>query len=240
MYCYRCGQRLADSARHCPNCGAAIFYNENGPISGTDGKDCDACAEESFGSAYSTHDPYKTDTGSGDGRSDGYYHYDPETGSYRSSGDGYSTDPYGNQTGGSSYQYGGHAQPGSSYQYGPGGSYSQPGPGRYPAAPTKEDGFALASLICAIASVVTCCVPYIGLPAAIGAVVLGILGRSSVQRKSLAIFGLVLGIIMAVINGVMLAVTLYYVAHPDLMQELMDQMQLYMEDVPTSGAFPIQ
>ena len=46
MYCYRCGQRLAESARHCPNCGAAIFYNEDGPVKGAAGEDCDACSQD--------------------------------------------------------------------------------------------------------------------------------------------------------------------------------------------------
>ena len=30
VYCYRCGQRLAGGARHCPGCGAEIFYDESG------------------------------------------------------------------------------------------------------------------------------------------------------------------------------------------------------------------
>ena len=31
MYCSNCGQRLADGAKHCPNCGAAVVYDYENP-----------------------------------------------------------------------------------------------------------------------------------------------------------------------------------------------------------------
>lgn len=210
MYCYRCGQRLAESARHCPNCGAAIFYNENGPLDGTGQADCDACADESFGSAYSTHDPYKTNTDGGSSYgAESHYTYDPQTGSYRYSGGSGSSQP-GAGSGG--------------YSYGPSGGYGQ---ASYtpPPAPSKQDGYALAALICAIASLCCCFVPYVGLPLSIGAVVLGIMGLKSPQRKSLAIVGLVLGGVMLLLNGLILGLSVYYAAHPEWMQEWIQQMQ---------------
>ena len=227
MYCYRCGQRLADSARHCPNCGAAIFYNENGPLNGEDGADCDACADEGFGSAYSTHDPNKVSTGTGYG-SDSHYVYDPQTGSYRAGG----SENYGGESG---YSYGtsssGYQTPGSSYSYGSAGNTPS---GGYRPANTKQDGFALAALICAIASLICCCVPQIGLIVSIGAVVFGILGLKAPQRKSMAMVGLVLGGIMLLINGVLFFLSLYLVSHPELLEEWMQQMQ---EIIGESGEF---
>ncbi len=234
MYCYRCGQRLADTAKHCPNCGAAIFYNENGPLNGAGGGDCDACADESFGAAYSLHDPNKTSTDGSSYGAETHYTYDPQTGSYREGTSG--SNPYG----GSSYHYG--SDPASGYQNGSGGyTYRQDG-GQpvypsYPPAPTKEDGFALTALICAIASLLCCCVPYIGVPAGLGAVVFGIMGLKAPQRKTMAIIALVLGGIMLIVNIAMLVMTLYYQAHPELIQEWMDQMS---EIIGESIEFPVQ
>ena len=198
MYCYRCGQRLADSVRHCPNCGAAIFYNENGPLDGYKDEDCGACADEAFGSSYSTHDPNKFTTDS-----EGY--------SYGQN----ASDPYGTGAGGYYNQeyYSGKSSDGY--------TYTQP-------VRKKEDGFALASLICSVASFCGCCVPYVGLPLGLAAIILGVMGLKSVPRKSLAIVGIVLGGVMLILNAVGLALALYYAAHPDLMQEYMQQIEEMM------------
>ena len=225
MYCYRCGQRLADSVRHCPNCGAAIFYNENGPLDGNKDADCGACAEEAFGSSYSTHDPNKFTTDS-EGYSYGSHDsYAAGNRTYHDSGrseagDPYSygqnaSDPYGTGAGGYYNQdsYSGKASDGY--------TYTQP-------VRKKEDGFALASLICALASFCGCCVPYIGLPLGLAAIILGVMGLKSVPRKSLAIVGIALGSVMLILNAVGLALALYYAAHPDLMQEYMQQIEEMM------------
>ena len=204
MYCYRCGQRLVDTAKHCPNCGAAIFYTENGPAGGAKGTDGGAFADG--------NSSYRTET---------HYSYDPETGSYR-----YNTD----DQGGSGYS-------GTNYTYAGQGTGGQPAYGAYQPAYTKQDGFALASLICAIASLCCCCVSYVGLPLGIAAVVLGILGLKAAQRRTLALVGLVLGAIMLLLNAASLGLTVYYAAHPEFMQDWLNQMQ---EILGESWEFPVQ
>ncbi len=213
MYCYRCGQRLADGAKRCPNCGAAIFYDENGPVNGTAEKDCDPCADESFGAAYSFHDPNKTTYGDS---SDSAYHSD------------YSNDYSGTEQGsGYQYQYGRN----SGYSYGQGsyqstsGQSGYGGQNPYQQPPTKQDSYALMALILTIGSAVMCCVPYVGLAMAAVGIVFAALGLKSVRRKTMATVALVLGIICLIGNGIMMALTIYYNAHPELIQEWMDQME---------------
>ena len=233
MYCYRCGQRLAESARHCPNCGAAIFYNEDGPVKGAAGEDCDACSQDGFGSAYSTHDPYKTTTDESAYGTESHYRYDPQTGSYHYNPDGgFSKDQnsYGpdfQKAGGSPYSYGNASAPGQA-PYPP-----------YRPAYTKQDGYALGALICAIVSLCCCCVPYVGLAISLGAIVLGIMGLKAPQRKTMAVVGIVLGGLMLVLNGVMLASSLYYAAHPEFMEEWMHQLEELMPELAESSVFPV-
>lgn len=176
MYCYRCGQRLADGAKHCPGCGAAIFYDENGPLDG------------SF-----SRDP---------GR--------PEDASYS----------YGGYQDNTQYQYGDAGQSsGNAYQY---GNYQT---SQYYAPPekTSKDTCALISMILGIVSLVLCCSPVIGVILGIAAIVLGIIGLKAPQRKGMAIAGLAVGIIGLLISGAMLAGTVYYASHPELLEEYLDK-----------------
>ncbi len=230
MYCYRCGQRLADGAKHCPNCGASIFYDEKGPLNGASDQDCDSCAQESFGAGYSFHDPNKTS-----------YSGSSDSGSYHS--DYQNTDPN------SSYSYYGQS---SGYSYGQGNNgqnsynqngYSQNGyngqmPNQLPA--TKQDSYALMGLILAITSAVMCCVPYIGAPVALAGIVFSALGLKSVRRKTMAIIALVVSIICLIANGSMLVLGVYYGAHPELIQDWMNQMESLAGGGEGIITFPVQ
>ena len=218
MYCYRCGQRLADGAKHCPNCGASIFYNENGPLNGT-AENCDECAQEGFGAGYSYHDPNKTSYSDPAGSSsyhDTYQNTDPNS--------SYSYYGQSSQNGYGQNAYTQHASYGSQTAY--------QGP------PTKADGYALMALILSIASAVMCCVPYVGAPLALVGIVFAILGMKSTRRKSMAIVALIISIIFLIGNGGMLILSVYYRTHPEVMEEWMNQMESMagMEGI----TFPVQ
>ncbi len=65
MYCSNCGQRLADDARHCPNCGVLIRRDTASPAeepekTGADPYDPTPAEQYSYGSA---SDPYDTKPG---------------------------------------------------------------------------------------------------------------------------------------------------------------------------------
>lgn len=209
VYCYRCGQRLAGGARHCPSCGAAIFYDENGLRS-----DTAQGAEE-----------IKEETG----------YWPPEENAWEKAG----------QTG----------QNGAGQQENAEGAWQQTASGtgwqqnnwqqnnwqqnpwqaqnpRQPygtAGHEKAEGYARTAMIFGIASAILCFfMPFIGLPASIAALVLGILGRKAVVNKGKAITGLVLGIIFLILNGLVVGLTVYYIAHPELLENLLKQWGGYI------------
>ena len=207
MYCYRCGQRLADGSRHCPNCGAAIFYDENGPLDKRPTDNCDECANESFGAAYSMHDASKTQT-----EQDPYGGYSQQ----------HYQNPYQN-----TYQQGGYGNAGRNGQQPYNYNYSYTPPVR-----TRQDGYALTGLIFAIASAVMCCVPYMGFPLALAGLLFAILGMKSTARRSMAVTALVLSILFLIGNGFILAIRIYYAAHPEVLEEFMKQFESMMGTIP--------
>jgi len=175
MYCYRCGQRLAEGIHHCPNCGAEIFYDESGSREGQESRQ----------------------EGSASGSTQNYsYDY-----SYRN-------DSAQNTYNQNQYQSGQYNQPYNNYN-----NYN----GYQPPQMNKADTYALVSLILSICAMVCCCIPYIGLPAAIAGVIFGILGRKAVLRKNMALAGLIVSIIALLINGFLLVGTILALQNPEFM-----------------------
>ena len=231
MYCYRCGQRLAEGARHCPTCGAAIFYNENGPL-----PDASAAGSENrqqtVGNEAQSSYSYGEQTAN-DARTAGAFDNEGTQNPYQ---------------GGNSYQYGNSYQSGSTYQNGntyqngtyPNGSYSGYQAPQQPA--TRQDSYALAALVSAILSLVMCCVPQAALPLSLCAIVLAIIGMKSVRRKSMAVVALIIGIICLLAAGFLFALSLYYRAHPEILQEIQQQLESFsgMEGFEFFGTSPMQ
>lgn len=211
VYCYRCGQRLAGGARHCPSCGAAIFYDENGLRKEGDPSASDYINEEvrnesqSYESGQAAYDQQQTWQQPGQNGS-------WQQGTHQNWQQGQNA---GWQTGGQNgtWQQGGWQNP---WQ-----PYAEAG------ANSKAEGYARTSMILGIVSAVLCLfMPFLGLPAAIAALVLGIMGQKAVVNKGKAVAGLVLGIIFLILNGMVVAFTVYYIAHPELLDRLLQQLSL--------------
>lgn len=173
MYCFHCGQRLAQGIRHCPNCGKTIFYDETGALDEQEARQETEAADGS--QHYSYDDPYRNGS-----NQNSYYQNQYQSGSYNSG----------------QYNYA------NSYQ---------------PPQPNGRDTFALISLISSICALVSCCVPYIGLPASIVGVVCGILGLKGRLRKNMALAGLIVSIIALLINGFLLVGTILALQNPEFM-----------------------
>ena len=190
VYCYRCGQRLAGGVRHCPSCGAAIFYDENGLRN-------DAAQEAG---------EIKEEAG-----------YRPAEESARESRQ--QTDSAGGwqQTGGGGAWQTDGRDAGPSYAW-PGQNPRRP----YEAADERVEGYARLSSTLGIISAILCFfMPFLGLPAAVAALVLGILGRHAQMNKGRALTGLVMGIIFVIINALLVGMTVYYLLHPELLEDLL-------------------
>lgn len=106
-----------------------------------------------------------------------------------------------------------------------GPSYAWPGqnPRRpYEAGNERVEGYARLSSTLGIISAILCFfMPFLGLPAAVAALVLGILGRHAQVNKGRALTGLVMGIIFVIINTLLVGMTVYYLLHPELLEDLL-------------------
>ena len=115
-------------------------------------------------------------------------------------------------------QYGGQSQ----YQQGyPNYPYQQ-----YQPEPKKNNGFAIASLICGIVSIVLCCIWYLSLPVSIVGLVLGILSlRKTIDGKNMAIVGIVLSSIGIFIAVIAIAGTVLMVNNGEFWDTFYEQME---------------
>ena len=93
MFCYRCGQRLADTVRICPTCGAVIIYDKEGKMREEPEKKPETDPFYSYSYDTRSTEPAGGDGNTGNAASDSYPYGNDNTGSYRSS---YHADtPYG-------------------------------------------------------------------------------------------------------------------------------------------------
>ena len=199
VYCYRCGQRLAGGVRHCPSCGAAIFYDENGLRNDAAREAGDIKEETGYGSAEERTWESRQQTDSAEGRQQ-----TDSAGSWQQTG------------GGGAWQTDGR-DAGPSYAW-PGQNPRRP----YEAADERVEGYARLSSTLGIISAILCFfMPFLGLPAAVAALVLGILGRHAQVNKGRALTGLVMGIIFVIINALLVGMTVYYLLHPELLEDLL-------------------
>lgn len=216
VYCYRCGQRLAGGVRRCPSCGAAIFYDENG-LRNEAREAGDIKEEAGYGSAEENAWESRQQTDSAGGRqqtdSAGSWQQTEPAGSRQQ------TEPAGSwqQTcGGGAWQTDGR-DAGPSYAW-PGQNPRRP----YEAGNERVEGYARLSSTLGIISAILCFfMPFLGLPAAVAALVLGILGRRAQVNKGRALTGLVMGIIFVIINALLVGMTVYYLLHPELLEDLL-------------------
>ncbi|MBP3728861.1 MAG: hypothetical protein J6H18_01165 [Lachnospiraceae bacterium] len=168
VYCYRCGQRLAEGSRHCPACGAGIFYDEKGPLTG-----------EREGESFYEAPPYE-----------------PRQTEFREqSGEQAFRDQYGEQA------FRGQSR-------------------------GKKDKIAMWAMICGLGAAFLFAIPFIGFPLSVAAIVLGALGLKS-ARRGMALTGLIMGIIFVIFNGIILIMAVYYATHPELLEQLLQQLESY-------------
>ena len=96
-----------------------------------------------------------------------------------------------------------------------------------------SNGFGIASLICGIISILSCCCSWIiGLPCGIAAVVLGIIQLVKYQEKGLAIGGIVTGIIgsiIAIIMGICTIVMVNTGVYQEMIDEIFEEYRMMME-----------
>ncbi len=174
MFCNECGQRLADDAKHCPNCGAPVTYRpESRPVQPEP-----AAPQPEQAPA-------------------------PETSSYyeNTSGNSYTADSYTN------------------------GTYENTSSADQTAAPapSNKDSFAVVGLCMAILSIVSCCVPYISLPAAILGIIFSAMGLKSQTRHTMALIGLIISIVFIVFSVVILILSVSVLTNSDFMEEFLSQ-----------------
>ena len=195
---------------HCTNCGAPVLPGQN----------CEACGAQQPPQAPSPGDdpganpsqppPEPPGYGQSAPAQPGYGEASPGQPAYGQAAPGYGQTPYPQtpypQTG---YPQGGYGQGG----YGQGGygqtgfgapGYSQPYPGGfspYPAAP-KNNGFAVASLVCSIAGLFCC-----GIGGVLG-VIFGFVARGQIKRSGgaeqgsgLALAGIIIGFVCIAIGA---------------------------------------
>ena len=93
-----------------------------------------------------------------------------------------------------------------------------------PPAPTKEDSNALTGLILAIISAVCCCVPFIGLPCSIIAIVFAVKGLKSTTRHTMAIVALILAIIFTLCNAATIVSLVIMLVKGDSWKEIFDEI----------------
>ena len=198
VYCYRCGQRLAGGVRRCPSCGAAIFYDENG-LRNEAREAGDVKEEAGCGSAEENAWESRQQTDSA-----GSWQQTEPAGGWQQTG------------GGGAWQTDGR-DAGPSYAW-PGQNPRRP----YEAGNERVEGYARLSSTLGIISAILCFfMPFLGLPAAVAALVLGILGRHAQVNKGRALTGLVMGIIFVIINALLVGMTVYYLLHPELLEDLL-------------------
>ena len=174
MFCNECGQRLADDAKHCPNCGAPVTYRpESSPVQ----PEPQAPQPEPAPA--------------------------PETTVYQE------------DTAGNSYTAGSY--PNGTYENTP--SAAQPAA----AAPSNKDSFAVVGLCMAILSIVSCCIPYISLPAAVLGIIFSAMGLKSQMRHTMALIGLIISIVFIVFGVVIMILSVSLLTNSDFMEGLLSQ-----------------
>lgn len=131
-----------------------------------------------------------------------------------------------------SYSYGAAAGSGQPAQDPYANPYSDPY-GRKPAqdpygyaAPqptvTKADSSALTGLILGIVSGICCCLPFVGLPCAVLGIIFSAKGLQSVNRKAMAVIGLILSIIFTVCNLTTGYSMIVGLANPEAWQDILE------------------
>ena len=85
-------------------------------------------------------------------------------------------------------------------------------------------GFAIASLVLGIVSIVCCCCSWVMLPAAITGLVLGIVARCQGNKETVSLVGVILSAVavgLILLVGVVAAA--YWMAAPEILQELTEE-----------------
>ena len=119
-----------------------------------------------------------------------------------------------------------------------------------PSSSNQPQGMAIASMVLGIVSVVLLCVPYIGIPAAIVGLILGIMARKKVAAgqaagKGMATTGMILSIIalaliiILLIVGASLLAVLGGCAAPEMLEEMEWQMEENMDDAAEPAAMKL-
>ena len=172
MYCINCGKELPDQTKKCPECGQILdpsYQEEQGDGSG-------ASVSDQKQTSQGWEDGYTYDsTDEGPNREDEETQYDSSTADGPREG-------YQNSI---VYDY---------HKVQSDGNVD-------PDAPVKPErsGFAIASFVLSLISILCCCVWYVAIPLAILAIVFAVLSMRS-KNRGLAVAGLIIGIISLVFS----------------------------------------
>lgn len=168
----------------------------------------------------------------------GYQQGNPQTG-YQQGNPQTGYQQGGSQTG---YQQGnpqmGYAQsdprPQMSYQYDNQPQGMQPAP--YPPEQKKSNGFGIASLVCGILAVLSCCVWCVTLPLAVLSIVFGILQLTRKGSKPMAVAGIICSGVALVLMIVFL-IWAGYIAQDENYQSLYNQIYNEVYDDLNEGTY---
>lgn len=114
-------------------------------------------------------------------------------------------------------------------------SYTAPSSPYAPGQLPPSQGLAVASMCCGIGSIVlSCCIPYISIFAAIAAIILGHKATAKIKANQasgagMAKAGLITGYIGLVTSLLMLVYTIFMLTNPQFMQQLMEKQRQQIE-----------
>lgn len=130
------------------------------------------------------------------------------------------------------YQQGSNGAPGYN-----GGSGYNNGYNEYGYPPAKPaNGLAIAALVTGLISLCCCVCFYVSLPCAIAAIITAILSRKQGGMNTMAIIGLITGIIGMIIAAFMIMYVIYVMSNPALYQQIMDEYYRILESMEHTGS----
>lgn len=102
----------------------------------------------------------------------------------------------------------------------------------YSSGKGQGHGFGIAAMICGIISLIGCCIWFVSIPAAIAAIILGIVQIVKNQPKGMAIAGIVCGVFGLLLTIITVVASLLFMnsvaENPQLYEDMMDRiMQEY-------------
>lgn len=190
IYCTQCGSENAQGAKFCSNCGAKLeTVSEELKQEGSNVYNTEVSGDEFFKEEEKVSDTPAYERAEGEVVSEGVYSEQPEIQIQYEPEEEMSAGTAETEQSGEAQTYT-HVQAAS--------SNAEPTKPQYYSTPKAEGngniGFAIASMVCGILSLICCCFGFFSLILAIAAIVLGIVSlNSKYDGKGMAIAGIVTG-----------------------------------------------